>query len=144
MEKKTKLKIKFYRKVFTIFYLKSLNTVAISSCLSDWYLTLISHLSCNVHATWVWYYWSTVQSIHVPALSLLKIANCIEIIIKSQHQLRYCLLNNASLRSVLIYKPHRFKFSYDECYNIAQPYIYFWLTGKLQTLVLYRNIFELL
>lgn len=108
MEKKTKLKIKFYREVFTIFYLKSLNTVVISSCLSDWYLTLISHFSCNVHATWVWYYWSTVQSIHVPALSLLKIANCIEIIIKSQHQLRYCLLNNASLRSVLIYKPHGF------------------------------------
>lgn len=31
-----------------------------------------------------------VQSIHEPALSLLKIANCIEIIIKSQHQLGYC------------------------------------------------------
>lgn len=108
MEKKTKLKIKFYREVFTIFYLKSLNTVAFSSCLSDWYLTLISHFSCNVHATWVWYYWSTVQSIHVPALSLLKIANCIGIIIKSQHQLRYCLLNNASLCSVLIYKSHGF------------------------------------
>lgn len=141
MDKKTKLKIKFYREVFTIFYLKSLNTVAISSCLSNWYLTLISHFSCNVHATWVWYYWSTVQSIHVPALSLLKIANCIEII-KSQHQLGNCLLNNASLRSVLIYKPHRFFLWW--MLQQAQPYIYFWLTGKLQTLVLYRNIFELL